>query len=673
MNAQIIMPLTASPVNGKSEPADLTKSKGFECHYTASRSPRKIKLTDFLGEFFSDNEEIYLRSFKPKNAPNRSDNFPKNYTTTRGRLPFNAALKGELQMDNKTRGLYFIPNAGGNSDGVITRFNAFFVENDTLPIAEQHAKLDAAPLQPSIRIETSKSVHAYWLRAGDCTEAEWRDIQARLISFFDGDKHNKNPSRCMRLPHFNHVTHGAGGYTFKRIEIVDFEPERRYTVAEMQAAFFAPEVIQDAGNTHSQFNSSSTSPPVDVSSSTHGDLKQAIMLRAKRNSRGNYEMKCPVHNGKTDTSLFYNPRTEAFRCLNGCPTAEIRRAFGLPERQYTANPQPKDKDKHSSNLHAEAVTVRCMSDVEPEDVEWLWHPYIAFGKLTIIEGDPGVGKSYATCALATAVSNGHGLPSVEPSQPRNVLMLSAEDGLGDTLRPRLDSMKADVSRIFAVDGALVFDAAGLEQLEAYITTYKPALVIIDPLFAYTGGKLDIYRDNEARGVLSCLKVIAEQHACAIIALRHLTKQQNKAAYAGGGSIAFTAAARSVLLFGRDTDDKCGFVQTKNNLAPHGAAVGYKIDGKRFYWTGESDLTASKILTPSDDKGAAHSRRGDAEDFLLESLQNGAVEYGELQRRATARNISPRTLRRAKTELGIRSERVTTGGQGEGKWLWTLVA
>jgi hypothetical protein len=234
-------------------------------------------------------------------------------------------------------------------------------------------------------------------------------------------------------------------------------------------------------------------------------------------------------------------------------------------------------------------------------------------------------------------------------------------------------MKADVSRIFAVDGALVFDAAGLEQLEGYITEYKPALVIIDPLFAYTGGKLDIYRDNEARGVLSRLKEIAERHACAIVALRHLTKQQSKAAYAGGGSIAFTAAARSVLLFGRDAEGNSGFVQTKNNLAMHGSAVGYKIEGGRFYWTGESDLTASKILAPSDERGTAHSKRADAEDFLLEALESGAVESGELQRRAAARDISPRTLRRAKEALGIKSERVTTGGQGEGKWLWELPA
>lgn len=676
MSAQTTMPLAASPANGISEPAELTKSGGSESNYTAlsNRQQSKVTLTDFLAAFFPDaNENIYLRSFKPKDAPDSPDNRPKKYVTTRGSLPFDQKMKNELKTDNKTRGLYFIPNAGGNSDSAITRFNAFFVENDQLPLAEQQAKLDAAPIKPNIRIVTRKSVHAYWLHAGDCTEAEWRDIQARLIAYFCGDPAIKNPSRCMRLPHFNHVAYEADGYSYKPIEIVEFQPEPRYRVVEMRDAFPAVESRQDAGGSYSQSNLSGASTQHEVSGNPHADLKREIMLRARRNSQGKYEMRCPAHNGKGETSLFYNPETDAFKCRKGCSTADLRRAFGLPERYTTANTHLEDKATHSSKTHNEAVTVRRMSDVKPEDVTWLWHPYIPFGKLTIIEGDPGVGKSYATCALATAVTNGRGLPGVEPSQPRNVLLLSAEDGLSDTLRPRLDSMKADASRIFAVDGALVLDADGLQQLEGYIKEYNPALVVIDPLFAYTGGKVDIYRDNEARGVLNRLKVIAEQYRCAMITLRHLTKQQSKATYAGGGSIAFTAAARSVLLFGRDNEGNSGFVQTKNNLAPQGSAVGYEIEGGQFLWTGESDLTASKILALSDDNGAAHSKRADAEDFLLEALQSGAVESGELQRQAAARGIALRTLRRAKDALGIRSERVTTGGQGEGRWLWELAA
>ncbi|MDQ3743598.1 MAG: AAA family ATPase, partial [Acidobacteriota bacterium] len=134
------------------------------------------------------------------------------------------------------------------------------------------------------------------------------------------------------------------------------------------------------------------------------------------------------------------------------------------------------------------LSVVRMADVQAEEVGWFWHPYVPLGKLTILEGDPGLGKSWVTCALAAAVSRGKGLPGAEPFEPGNVLMLSAEDGLADTLRPRLDAVGADVSRVFALSEPLTFDAAGLLRLEAAIIEYSPLVVVIDPLFAYTGGK-----------------------------------------------------------------------------------------------------------------------------------------------------------------------------------------
>ncbi|MDQ3753180.1 MAG: AAA family ATPase [Acidobacteriota bacterium] len=135
-----------------------------------------------------------------------------------------------------------------------------------------------------------------------------------------------------------------------------------------------------------------------------------------------------------------------------------------------------------------------MADVAPEQVAWLWHPYIPRGKFTLLEGDPGLGKSWLTCALACAVSRGRGLPNAAPFKAGNVLMLSAEDGLGATLRPRLDSVGADMQRVFALAEPLTFDELGLLRLEAAIIEHRPVLVVIDPLFAFTGGKVDIPRE-----------------------------------------------------------------------------------------------------------------------------------------------------------------------------------
>src|SRR5262249_46206155 len=165
------------------------------------------------------------------------------------------------------------------------------------------------------------------------------------------------------------------------------------------------------------------------------------------------------------------------------------------------------------------------------------------------------GKSWLMCAIATAIASGSGLPGMAQTEPRNVLMLSAEDGLGDTIRPRLDGMKADVSRIAALNEAIVFDDAGLLKVKAaIINSRQPALVIIDPLVAYLGAGVDLHRANETRVVMAALARIAEEYACAILAIRHLRKgSADRAIYRGIGSIDFVAAARSMLFVGEDPD------------------------------------------------------------------------------------------------------------------------
>jgi putative DNA primase/helicase len=316
----------------------------------------------------------------------------------------------------------------------------------------------------------------------------------------------------------------------------------------------------------------------------------------------------------------------------------------------------------------------CMADVEAETVAWLWHPYIALGKLTILEGDPGLGKSWLTCALASAVSRGKGLPGVEPFKPSGVLMLSAEDGLGDTLRPRLDAVGADVSRVFALNKPLTFDAAGLVALEAEIIERSPLLVVIDPLFAFTGGKVDIHRANECRAISAPLAAIAERHGCALIAVRHLGKSRGggHALNAGIGSIDFAAAARSVLLVGQDPDDtsKRAIVQTKNNLAPHGEAIGYTLDGGQFYWTGASDLTAGRILAAAEDEEERGSI-SEAVDFLRVALSDGGRDAKAIETEARQAGVNIATLRRAKARLGVRSHKVGMPGTHYQKWVWEL--
>jgi predicted ATP-dependent serine protease len=146
-----------------------------------------------------------------------------------------------------------------------------------------------------------------------------------------------------------------------------------------------------------------------------------------------------------------------------------------------------------------------MSEVEAEEIDWLWHPYIPLGKLTIVEGDPGIGKSYLTLAIAAAISNGEALYGIDKIEPDNVLLYTAEDGIADTIRPRLDALSADVERICSIEGLLVAsEDKAFDELEQHIINSLSRLVIIDPLVGFMGGKMDMNKANEVRAITSRL-------------------------------------------------------------------------------------------------------------------------------------------------------------------------
>jgi hypothetical protein len=338
------------------------------------------------------------------------------------------------------------------------------------------------------------------------------------------------------------------------------------------------------------------------------------------------------------------------------------------------------------------IAVNRINTVEPEQLSWLWMPYIALGKLTLLEGDPGIGKSFITCALATAVSTGHGLPdgsrassptsgspsahigaeapaNMTPTKPSNVIMFTAEDGLGDTIRPRLERMKADLDRIYAVSQLISFDDKGLGQFEEVVAVYEPHLVIIDPLTVYMANT-DIHRSNCVQEVMSRLAAIATKFQCAILCVRHISKARgSRAINAGLGSIAFSGAVRSILLAGADPDDesKRAVVHTKSNLAVKGESQGYAITNEGFRWTGVSTLTAERILLAAPDV-EGHAAKNDAVEFLRALLADGPKPAKEIQAEAKDSGISKSTLDRAKQSLGIKPFR--SGGK-DGVWMWEI--
>jgi len=339
------------------------------------------------------------------------------------------------------------------------------------------------------------------------------------------------------------------------------------------------------------------------------------------------------------------------------------------------DPLLKDLAAITSELQTEPDKsyVTRLSDVTPVSVGWLWKQRIPLGKVTLVEGDPGVGKSYLTGAISAGVTVGQGLPGEQPTEPRNVLLLTAEDGLDDTVRPRLDKMGADVSRVFALEDLTAFDTAGLLRLEAAIIETQAALVVIDPLIAFMP-KTDIHRANEVRAVMAALARIAERQGCAILCVRHLTKShKGRAIYAGAGSIDFTASCRSVLLVGADPEDstKRAIVQTKNNLAEFANGLGYTITDDGFFWTGDSDLSADRILSDASSEEARNENR-DGERFLREALAEGRRHSKDVQREATTQGISAWALRRARAALGVLvAKEGGHFGDRDQRWMWAL--
>lgn len=325
-----------------------------------------------------------------------------------------------------------------------------------------------------------------------------------------------------------------------------------------------------------------------------------------------------------------------------------------------------DDDKKSSDDN-----VIRMSDVEAEEVDWLWYPYIPLGKVTLLEGDPGLGKSWLTMALAAHISDNRKLLGARTRASGKVLLMSAEDGLGDTIRPRLDVLEANVKNIYAYAKPVFLDEDGFAEVEAEIEKIKPLLVIIDPIVAYMGAKVDLFRANETREIMSGLGQIAERHQCAILAVRHLTKGgKDKSIYRGVGSIDITAAARSALMVGphpEEKDHRC-VCHIKSNLAPKGETIEYSLDAHRkmpFRFEGFCEFTPDDIMKANPDAMSAQTNE-EAEKFLVDKLKKHSVEEELLYRDGEACGITRKSLRKASEKLEIRKIKV----KGKTRWVST---
>ena len=279
-----------------------------------------------------------------------------------------------------------------------------------------------------------------------------------------------------------------------------------------------------------------------------------------------------------------------------------------------------------------------MADIQSQEIEWLWYPFIPYGKLTIIQGDPGDGKTTLVLNLAAKLSKGIGLDEdMQVSEPMNIIYQIAEDGLADTVKPRLEAADADCEKIMVIDESEKSLSMVDERLEQAIIQTNTRLLILDPIQAYLGGGMDMNRANEARDMTKKLGLLAEKYKCAIILIGHMNKAAgNKAAYRGMGSIDFFAVARSVLLVGRieGQENTRAVVQIKNNLAAFGHPKAFELT------EGDYEITADELLGGVTPKANKKER---AKQLIYElSETNNVVKSEDIVNLAEEKGISIRT-------------------------------
>lgn len=368
---------------------------------------------------------------------------------------------------------------------------------------------------------------------------------------------------------------------------------------------------------------------------------------------------------------------------------ELPKREDQKERQQQRQEPPKGK-----------LSVVRMDQVPREQIEFLWEPFVAYGKITGLAGDPGLGKSQVTIDLAARVTTGAEFPNLFIGQspkrkPASVVLISGEDDPGDTIRPRLEAAGADLSRVHLIkgrttkleDGTETIELLSLQntigELDALLADLQEVkLIVVDPIGAYTG-RADTHKDGEVRSVLTPLAALAAKHKCAVLIVMHLNKSSDKA---GGnplhrvmGSLGFTAAARSVALVTRDRTDpddtsKRLLLSAKNNLAKDTGGLEFRIktvhlddhiETSRVEWGKTTNVTAVEALGQSDDT-EGRSAVDEAEEWLRLQLSAGSQDSDELKKLAKSEEVSWSSIRRAQKRIGIEPKQVR-----KGVWEWSL--
>jgi len=376
------------------------------------------------------------------------------------------------------------------------------------------------------------------------------------------------------------------------------------------------------------------------------------------------------------------PRARTFRVE---PLPEGTKVFSDEHRRLVREGVDPLPIHYADNGHGgkRAITVR-MSDVQLQQVQWLWPGWLAVGKLALLEGKPSLGKSTLALTLAARVSTGTAFPDETPGtrrDPHNVILLSAEDSAGDTLKPRLLEAGADLERITLMQGVMLEDDDGTERagmvllprdldvLENLIAEQRAGMVVMDVLAAYTGSNNGQNPNNDAaiRTMLNPLTHMLDRQRVCGLALRHWTKAgDDDLVMRGGGSIAYSAAARHIYACVQHPEHEHIYVLVcaKNNLAPKAEPIAYSIvegdtyNTARLRWRGPIDITVQELMrrhrdqVPDDDSSDMERCKA----FVLTALVDGPLLATSVVTAAADQGFSQATTQRAASQLHVQKVR-----------------
>lgn len=347
-----------------------------------------------------------------------------------------------------------------------------------------------------------------------------------------------------------------------------------------------------------------------------------------------------------------------------------------PEHELKFPEEVKQEKKEK-----QPVLVR-MDTIDEEMVYWLWHPFIPRKKVTLIEGDPEAGKTWFALNIAAQLSHGYTLPDTDgkfdktPSIPRKTLYLTCEDGLADTIKPRLrlcGALQQHITCYQANTDGTGFTFDDMNLLEDAIVDSQADFVVLDPLQGYLG-QVDMNNAAEVRPLMTKLYMVAEKHDVAIACIRHCRKVKgDKAIHKGLGSIDFSAQARSIIYIAQNPENKEERVifHSKSSLSKHGSNLGYKItDEGLFEWTGVSEYSAEDLEVKRGPKSRPVMNR--TEEFLknlLAPLGPEGMTAVNVERKAKLKGFSWNTIRSMSNKLPIKKVRSGFGGESLSTWIW----